>query len=232
MKNHRKFPFPAASIAALLVAGVLSGCAADDAIMGDTSFKPYNGSDRFPITVAKGPVTLEVASTQGTLHPGQVNAVQGFLHQATSAGVTPITLARPSGGGGSSRVASEIASLMAGQGIARQRVVFATYDAPANAPVRLSYISTYARTKPCGQWTSDLTESSANEGAPNHGCAVQANIAAMLADPETLVVPNATTPIPAAGRMAAVTALSTGPSPSSSSASSSASSSSAAPAAP
>ena len=232
MKSHRKFPFPAASIAALILAGVLSGCVEDHVALREVDeYKPYNGSDRYPISVVKGPVTLEVATVQGTLQPGQVNAVQGFLHQATSAGVTPITLARPSGGGGSSRVASEIASLMAGQGIARQRVVFAIYDAPANAPVRLSYISSYARTKPCGQWTSDLTESSANEGSPTHGCAVQANIAAMVANPETLVVPNATTPIPAAGRVAGVSAL-TSTSASSSSSSASSSSSSAAPATP
>jgi pilus assembly protein CpaD len=210
MKNHSKFYVRATSLAVLLLATTLAGCAADDAIMGDNSFKPYNGSDKYPITVAKGPVTLEVASGQGTLQPGQVNAVQAFLHQATSASVTPITLARPSGGGASTRVASEIASLMAGQGIQRQRIVFATYDAPGNAPVRLSYVSTYARTKACGNWESDLTESSANEGAPNQGCAVQANIAAMVANPETLVVPNPSTPIPANSRVTALTALTTG----------------------
>jgi pilus assembly protein CpaD len=227
MKNHSKFPVRAAALAVLL-ASALSGCAADDALVGDNSFKPYNGSDQYPITVAKGPVTLEVATTQGTLQPGQVNAVQGFLHQATSAGLTPITLARPSGGGKSTRVASEIASLMAGQGIPRQRVVFATYDAPAGAPIRLSYVSTYARTKPCGEWASDMASSAANEGSPNHGCAVQANIAAMVANPETLVVPDPSTPIPAAGRVTAISALTTGSTSSSSSSTSSSSTAAAA----
>ena len=227
MKNHSKFYVRTTSLALLLLATALAGCKTDDALIGDNTFKPYNGSDKYPITVAKGPVTLEVATGSGTLQPGQINAVQSFLHQATSASVTPITLARPSGGGGSTRVASEIASLMAGQGIPRQRVVFATYDAPANAPVRLSYVSTYAATKPCGNWERDLTDSSSNEGGSNHGCAVQANIAAMVANPESLVVPATTTPIPAAGRMTALTALTTG-STSSSTASSSGTSSTAA----
>jgi pilus assembly protein CpaD len=229
MKNHTKFYVRTTSLALLLLASALAGCASDDAaLLGDNSFKPYNGSDKYPITVAKGPVTLEVATGSGTLQPGQINAVQAFLHQATSASVTPITLARPSGGGGSTRVASEIASLMAGQGIPRQRVVFATYDAPRNAPVRLSYISTYAATKPCGNWERDLADSSSNEGGSNHGCAVQANIAAMVANPETLVVPATTTPIPAAGRMTALTALTTGSTSSSSSSASSSSSTAAA----
>lgn len=218
MKNQIKFSSPAA---ALLLATMLSGCAADKAVMGDTSFTPYNGSDVYPITVAKGPVTLEVASTNGTLQPDQVNAVQGFLRQATSASVTPITLARPSGGGASSRVASEIASLMGGQGIPRQRIVFATYDAPSGAPVRLSYISTYARTKPCGEWNTDMTETSNNYSSPNHGCAVQANIAAMVANPETFYAPAVQTPIPAGGRVKAITALTTASTTASSSSSSS-----------
>ncbi len=232
MKNQNQFSFRASSLALVVFASVLSGCAIDDKLAGDNSFTPYNGSDHYPITVAKGPVTLEVASTQGTLQAGQINAVQGFLHQATSAGVTPITLARPSGGGASTRVASEIASLMAEQGIPRQRVVFATYDAPASAPVRLSYISTYARTKACGQWEYDMTATLTNGPSPNHGCAVQANIAAMVANPETLVVPNTTTPINAAGRMPALTALTTASTSSASSSSSSGSSAAAAPAAP
>ena len=232
MKNRFQLSLRATPAALVVLASLLSGCVTEDKLAGDNSFHPYNGSDHYPITVAKGPVTLEVASTQGTLQPGQINAVQGFLHQATSAGVSPITLARPSGGGNSSRVAVEIASLMAEQGIPRQRVVFATYDAPASGPVRLSYISTYARTKACGQWTSDLADSSANAPAPNHGCAVQANIAAMIADPETLVVPATTTPINAASRMSALTALSTGSTSSASSSSASGSSAAAAPAAP
>jgi len=223
MKQQPKFSFRAASLAAMLFATALSGCATEQALVADDTFKPYNGSDAYPISVAKGPVTLEVASSHGTLQPNQVSAVQGFLHQATSASVSPITLARPSGAGPSARVASEIASLMVGQGIPRQRVVFATYDAPGGAPVRLSYISTYARTKPCGQWDRDMTQTSANEPSPNHGCAVQANIAAMIANPETLYVPNPETPIPADTRVKALTALTTGSTSSSSSSSSSSS---------
>ena len=221
MKQQSQFSFRAASLAAMLLATALSGCAADQALVADDTFKPYNGSDAYPISVAKGPVTLEVASSHGTLQPNQVSAVQGFLHQATSASVSPITLARPSGAGPSARVASEIASLMVGQGIPRQRVVFATYDAPGGAPVRLSYISTYARTKPCGQWDRDMTQTSANEPSPNHGCAVQANIAAMVANPETLYVPTTATPIPADTRVKAISALTTGSTSSASSSSSS-----------
>jgi pilus assembly protein CpaD len=169
---------------------------------------PYSGSELHPITVAKGPVTLEVATTNGSLQPTQVNAISGFTHQAMSSGLTPMIISRPNGGGVSARVASEIAALVSQQGMPRSRIRMSTYAGPAAGPVTLSYITTAARTAACGQWTEDATETFENRNTPNHGCAVQANIAAMIADPQTLVVPRPKSPIIASTRMAGITALS------------------------
>lgn len=44
----------------------------------------------------------------------------------------------------------------------------------------------------CGNWPQDLTETAQNTAYVNHGCAVQANIAAEIADPSTLYRPHAT----------------------------------------
>jgi pilus assembly protein CpaD len=186
----------------------LAGCM-NDAMVASQMATPvsYNGSDAYPITVAKGPVTLNVDSSQGTLQPLQVNAVMGFAHQAMQAGVSPITISRPSGGGASARVASEVAALITQQGVARNMVRIGTYAGSASAPVRVSYISTYAKTKPCGQWSGDATETEENSHLASHGCAVQANIAAMVADPETIVVPSTVDPINANTRVNAVRAL-------------------------
>jgi pilus assembly protein CpaD len=181
-------------IAAMIAAAALSGCAMSDMALDD-AYQPYGGSDMHPLSVAKGPVTMEVSTAQGTLQPQQISAVSTFVHQATQAGVTPITVAQPTGGGRASRVASEIASLMVQQGVPRSSVRFATYRAGANAPVRLTYVSSYGTSLKCGQWTEDATETESNMMAPNHGCAVQANIAAMVANPETLSVPAVTDPI-------------------------------------
>lgn len=38
----------------------------------------------------------------------------------------------------------------------------------------------------CGQWPENLADTSSNEMNANHGCAVQSNIAAMVADPSDL----------------------------------------------
>ena len=43
----------------------------------------------------------------------------------------------------------------------------------------------------CGNWPEDLTETPQNTRYVNHGCAVQANIAAEIADPNTIYRPHA-----------------------------------------
>jgi pilus assembly protein CpaD len=202
------FTRPSALALICCAAFSLSGCITDEAALDDLR-EPvaYSGSQAFPISVAKGPVTLEVSSRNSTLQPGQINAVQAFANQAASAGVTPITISRPSGGGASARVASEIAALMVQQGIPRNRIMVATHSAPSASPVILSYISTYAKTKECGQWPDDLSDNDMNQHMASHGCAVQANIAAMVADPNTLIVPTPTDPARAAAQVLAIKKL-------------------------
>lgn len=46
-----------------------------------------------------------------------------------------------------------------------------------------------AARKPCGRYIPDLANDPTNHLAANHGCAVHANIAAMVADPRVLTVP-------------------------------------------
>ena len=184
------------SVASLLVFAALAlpGCITADLQADDSIRTPVHASDNYPITVRKGPQVLEVAANNGSLSPRQINAVRGFIHQAMQAGVTPLTVERPSGGGNSARVASEIASLMVNEGVARTGVDFRVYKAGSMAPVRVSFISTYASTKKCGDWSTDLSDTSENTAYPNLGCAVQTNLAAMVADPDTLVVPKTKAP--------------------------------------
>ena len=211
MKTKSLFLSHPSALALMCFAAIsLSGCITDEAALDDS--RPtvaYGGSEAFPISVEKGPITLEVSSAQGTLQAGQVNAVQGFVNQSVSSGVTPITISRPSGGGKSARVASEIAALMSQQGVGRNMIRVSTYSARAGSPVVLSYISTFAKTKKCGEWPDDLSDTAMNDHFASHGCAVQANIAAMVADPNTLIVPTPIDPIRAASRVNAIKKLET-----------------------
>ena len=53
-----------------------------------------------------------------------------------------------------------------------------------------------AKVEECGVWPDDLGDSSRNEIAANHGCAVQNNIAAMAAQPRDLIGKNRPLPPP------------------------------------
>jgi hypothetical protein len=54
-----------------------------------------------------------------------------------------------------------------------------------------------AARKPCGQYWPDLAHDESNHLSPNHGCAVHANIAAMVANPNVLSNPEELGPTPA-----------------------------------
>jgi type IV pilus biogenesis protein CpaD/CtpE len=60
----------------------------------------------------------------------------------------------------------------------------------------------------CGQWDVDSTETDYNLMMPNHGCAVQSNIAAMAANPKDLVKRRRLTRGEAIQRVKAINALS------------------------
>jgi pilus assembly protein CpaD len=191
-----------------LLALSLAGCAAND-FAADNTYEPLSPSERFPIEYAKGPVTMAVATTEGTLQMSQVNAISGFARQSTSGGLSPVTVRRPAGGGKSARVAQEVAGLLMQNGVPRNMIRMSTYSAPASAPVQVSYVKAYAHTRPCGDWSQDATHSSTNMQMPNHGCAVQSNIAAMIANPEHIVAPAPSSLPTGTAAVSAIDAMST-----------------------
>ncbi len=192
--HHKLNPVRLLKLVCLLSAVSLAGCSSDD-ILSETTYEPYGGSQRYPITLANGPTTLNLATKGGSLQPSQVNAVIALARDASAAGLTPVTVSRPSGGGNSARVASDVARLLRQQGISQRLIKFKVHHANAHAPVKVTYTRAYAKTKPCGNWSVDASETATNRFGSNHGCAVQANIAAMIADPTEIEVP-ATTDMP------------------------------------
>jgi type IV pilus biogenesis protein CpaD/CtpE len=66
----------------------------------------------------------------------------------------------------------------------------------------------------CGLWDTDAAQTSQNLLQSNHGCAVQANIAAMAAYPQDLVKPRRMSMSPAEARVTAVKKVLAGEAPS------------------
>jgi pilus assembly protein CpaD len=184
----------------LLATSMLSGCSMDQ-LAADDQYVPSTHYEQYPINVAKAPIKLEISSQHAALQPSQINAISRFAHSAKNASVSKINVRRPSGGGASNLVANETYRLLIKSGIAAGMIVQGTYPGPAKGPIQITYISSVAVTKECGDWSSDVADSSGNGLQSNMGCAVQNNIAAMVVNPEDFVVPRATTPVVAATRM-------------------------------
>ena len=211
---YKYLPVPAASrmSAILLIAmsSALAACSNGELALDDT-YVPVAHYERFPIEVTRGPVRMEISSRHGTLQSSQINAISGFSRSASSAGSSRITILRPSAGGASGKVARQTYQLLVQSGISPGMISQKTYPGPAKGPVQLTYIRSVAVTKECGDWSSDMADTSSNEPYSNNGCSTQNNIAAMVVNPNDLVVPRQTTPVLAATRTPGVTPTMTAP---------------------
>lgn len=190
LNRARRVPALAATLAALFA---LAAC---DTPFPETQneFMPVSSSDRFPIEVAKGPVKFDVPTSKGALNAQQKDTIVRFAQQAKSNYASTIHVRRPSGGGRGASVASAIKRTLIKQGLPESMIVLGTYEAAADAPVVVSYIRTWAVTQECGNWDEDLAITFSNSGYDNFGCSVQNNVAALVANPNDLVMPRTETP--------------------------------------
>jgi pilus assembly protein CpaD len=78
----------------------------------------------------------------------------------------------------------------AATGVSRDKILVSTHDV-SNGDMRVdvSYIAYKATADSCGDWSDDQSYTMENHTSKNFGCAVQHNIAAMVADPRDLLGP-------------------------------------------
>ena len=74
----------------------------------------------------------------------------------------------------------------------------------------LTVVNGKAVRKPCGKWPANLANTSKNERFTNHGCAVRANMAAMIANPDDIIEPHPIALAPAPSRVQAVARINNG----------------------
>lgn len=189
IENRSLRRVPALAVLAAL-APALGGCFADREATG--SLYPNDVRDRHPIVLADAPRTLDIFP-QG---PTGIDARQGvdlraFLSEYHRYGNGPLVAQVPTGTGSAARDA--IATI---RGSAGGRITVAGYrpiDPSVASPIRLSFKRLQARVSDrCGLWPQDLGVgdpgfNQRNEAYWNFGCAMQANVAAQVADPLDLV---------------------------------------------
>lgn len=183
----------------LAAAALLGACASSYQAIPEGVYVPVAHYDRFPLGVTTTSARIDLPVHGGRLNPSEANDVALFAQDYLSAGNGPITIARPTGGNNASAataIASEAGRLMAAQGIPAQAIRHQSYQAPrgGTASVIVAFPRLAATGPECGDWSVNVAQNFSNMPAPNFGCAQQANIAAMVANPQDLVTPRASTP--------------------------------------
>ncbi len=159
---------------------------------------------RHPIVLAESAETMDipVGAQSGLLTPRMAHTVTVFAAGARARGARSITIMVPSGSANEAaarRLAQEVASALAAGGMPRTAITRSRYDVgnpEADAPVRIAYPRIKAMlTHRCGNWPDAVGGGNfENTDDWEFGCSTQANLAAMVANPEDLVTPTGEDP--------------------------------------
>ena len=145
-----------------------------------------------PISVEPSYRSLKVdfAPAQGGLTPAAAAQLDGFVAGYRDHGTGSIAISAPANETAQGAIAF-FAEHINRMGISRDKILVATHDAPAgDLRVEVNYVSYQARAaRECGDWSDNLAFTAHNDTPRNFGCAVQKNIAAMVADPRDLLGP-------------------------------------------
>jgi len=185
--------------AAAALALALGACGADRAVTGSTVV-PADHRERHPMVLTEAPRTLDVFVTApGGLDGRQREDVRAFAGEYGRHGRSGMIAQVPVGtpdDGAVHRALGDVRASLDGAGLGAVPLSVSTYpvaDPAVAAPIRLSFHRLQAKVaSQCGLWPQDLGASDAifsNSNRPyyNHGCAVQSNVAAQVADPVDLV---------------------------------------------
>ncbi|WP_417688027.1 CpaD family pilus assembly protein [Roseibium sp.] len=183
-------------------AAIVAGCktTTDESQMGYMASNDYRL--RHPIVLTEQPEVLDlpVGAATRNLNSNIADSVTYFAQQARTNGNGSVDIQVPAGAANEAAVHAvvpAIRSALSRGGVAANRIATRTYavdDPGADAPIRLSYERVMASTGKCGEWPENIGgKANANTDYQNFGCASQANLAAMVANPADLIAPRAPT---------------------------------------
>jgi pilus assembly protein CpaD len=172
------------AIASLLLAG---SCAAP---FNDGSNQVTDPTVNHPISVEPSyhSIKLPFSATDAGLMPEDAAHFSVFVAEYLNSGNGAISITAPAGGNAAIGYFGErLASL----GVPRDRILVGTKQtSDGDNRVEIGYVGYKAHVENCDDpWSKDWADTADNQPTANFGCAVQRNIAAMVADPRDLVQP-------------------------------------------
>ena len=194
-------------LAPLLAAGLLSACATGShAPAGlDQAITP---TEQFPMKVSETPGEIRLAPHPGGLSPAQREALAALADRWTHEGGGPVTIRVPTRSidpRAADAASREAAELLHALGVPDEKIRRVGYEAVGDgagpAPVIVAYVTYQAVIPRCGLKWENLASNTGNKPMDNFGCAVNANLAAQIADPADIAGPRASDPTDVARRL-------------------------------
>jgi pilus assembly protein CpaD len=191
--------------AALIGLSACATAASDDAPVPTPVSRTDTEHWRDQIKVDGQSDEIHLAAHLTGVSANQDQALSALVGRWLSAQAREIVVSAPMGGDDPSSAGRMAAQI-------RERLVF--YGAPASqvriigyevaglpaAPLRVGFEYFVAEPLKCGQSWENLTKTRKNEAYGNFGCAMAANLAAQIANPEDLIRPRDSAPIDAGRR--------------------------------
>lgn len=202
--------------AALVALAAAAGCSTT--ATSDINPADFDYRQRHPIMISNEPEVLDlrVGMNGPALSPEIETAIRNYVDEYRVHGTGAITIQAPVAS------ANEMAASSTGRavhyalvraGVPQNLIQVAPYhvgDHSKVATLRLTYLRVKAAVPRCGVWPEETTANFRNAQQYNFGCASQQNLAAMVANPADLILPQPMTPANGARRAKVITDYSQG----------------------
>jgi pilus assembly protein CpaD len=190
------------SLAAALTLGGLavSGCMGGPASLGGEP--PLTPLSRYSLQVEPGLDRIALAVHENGLSANQQSALSDMVSRFAVEGAPTLVVEAPAGGDPvANQAAWDIKAALVAAGAPDHRVRLVSYTGPdPRAPVLVGFETVRAVVPQCGTAWGNLGRTGDNQSASNFGCAVNANLAAQIANPRDIIAPRAMTPSDVARR--------------------------------
>lgn len=178
----------------------LAGCVGGSASLdGEPPLTPIS---RYSLQVEPGVDRIALAVREDGVSPAQRAALTDLANRFLLEGAPVLVVEAPAGEDpAAAQSAWNVKAALEEAGAPADRIRVVSYPAPdARAPVLAGFETVRAAVPQCGTQWGNLGRTGDNQSASNFGCAVNANLAAQIADPRDIVRPRAMTPADAGRR--------------------------------